>query len=249
METKAYNCSKKARLTACKIASLYLERFPRVLSYEVQMGDDEMIDLVPFCISLSEEKVDLIRKCYKIANDEGVSFSEILKTEFPELEKEILSHDKSARFVDSVDIDNPHAFTEFSFYQINEKGEIGNQGIKSIVLTDDLFKDLLVELLIHKNKYTTNMMAYKNPEQAKEVLYKLDNAVYSWTDTNTSPTAYDFYELKQICESILSPFKDILHLFDGEDKELRRFVHSHQVAPEEIQGDLLNLVNIQTVCK
>lgn len=232
METNEFDL-EQARLIANSIASLYLERYPRSLSYDVQLTDKELDDIPSFCISLSADQVDNIRKCYKKAKEVNRPFREILKSAFPKLAKEIISYDKSAAFVDSVDIKNPVKFTNFSFWQINEKGQITNQGIRGITLTDQIFKELLVELMIHKNKYTMNMMTYQNPQLAKEVIYKLDNSVHNGLFENTEPTVYDFYELKCVCDCILNPFKDILNLFDSTNKMIRDFALAYQVVPTE----------------
>ncbi len=228
MKTKEFDL-EQARLIANRIASIYVEKFPREVSYELATSDEESGDHLPFCIHLSDAQLDVIRKYYKIAEDEKRSFGEVLKSDFPDVEREILSHDPSADCVESVDIKNPVKFTNFSFCQINGKGQITNQGIRGITLTDQIFKELLVELMIHKNKYTTNMMAYQNSTLAKEIIYKLDNAVHNWLFENTEPTVYDFHELKCICDSILNPFKDILNLFDSTNKEIRDFALAYQV--------------------
>lgn len=231
MGTEGLNYMESVRLVANRIASIYLDQFPRELCYKVEVFGEETGELDFFYMPLSDEMIGKIRECYKISGD--------LDTEFPEVWDDILMFYSNSLYklfdatcINSVDIEHPLKFTEFSYYQINKKHQVDCQRSAGISLTDEQFKELLVELLIHKNEYTVNMLAYEKPELAGDVLYKLDNAVYDWKMINTKPTAYDFSELKGICYRILNPFQDILHLFDADDEELRRFALSHQIVPE-----------------
>ena len=99
-------------------------------------------------------------------------------------------------------------------------------------LTDDEFKEILVELLLSSNRYSMNMLVYRKPDLCQKITRHITYASMDYQFENWSSYIADMYEHKSICESILNPFKDILDIFNSNDDQTRIFAINHQLVPE-----------------
>ncbi|MCF0168425.1 MAG: hypothetical protein HUJ93_07285, partial [Bacteroidales bacterium] len=105
-----------------KIADLYLSKNQRPVSYAVNIDDEDGNDYVVYR-RLTEDDIDIIRKCSEIAAEESCSLGEVLDKEGHEdLVSELLetSGPYNMVWLDSVDLNDTLTFTKFSCKEINE---------------------------------------------------------------------------------------------------------------------------------
>lgn len=220
---------------AQNIASLYLEKYPRKLSYGVTLSSTEDDSEMTFYQELTNEELELLQEFSKIAKEEECNLDDILLSEgHEELVQKLIEHDTPMplNVIESVDLDNPLKFTEFSFLPIKENGTIGHKTFIGVNLTDDEYKELLVELLLNANRYSMNMLVYHKPELSQKIIKHLTYASMDNLYENHNMYVSDMYEHKNVCESILNPFKDVLGLFNSEDSNIKMFVEKNQIVPE-----------------
>ena len=245
-ETKDYiqEFLQKNLETAQKIADLYLEKFPREQSFGVKLVSSEDASELTLCHKLSEEEIDILRKCSQIATDEGCTLGEILEEEgHDELVEKLGYHDTymPLDIIDSIDLNKPQKFTKFSFQSLKEDGTLRPKVYIGAPLTDDEFKEILVELLLDENRYSMNMLVYRKPELCQRIIRHLTYASMDYQFENCHPYIADMSELKDICDQILNPYKDVLQLFNSENKDLADFAFQHQIVSDdenEIYADL-----------
>ncbi len=214
------------------IADLYLEKFPRKLSYEVELSSTEDDSETSFCYALSNDEIDIIKKCSLIASEEECSLDEILSEKGHDELVDKLVDDKF-NIINSVDLNNPLKFTKFSFQQLYDDGTLSYKRGIGTDLTDDEFKEILIELLLHVNRYSMNMLVYRKPELAQNIMRHLAYASFDYQLENWNPYIADMFEHKDICEKILNPFKDILNIFHSENEEIKDFAYHHQIVPDD----------------
>lgn len=226
------------------IANLYLERFPRELSYGVTLASTEDDSEITIYHKLSKEEMATIRECSTIASEEECSLDEILKDEgHNELAERLLEHDipKPLDVIDSINLDNPLKFTWFSFQEINDDGSLGYKRRIGKSLTDDEFKEILIELLLKENRYSMNMLVYHKPELCQKIIKHITYASMDNQFENWNSYIADMCEHKDICESILNPFKDILNIFNSENKDLSDFALRHQIVPYDYNNEIYRI--------
>lgn len=220
---------------ANKIATVYLEKFPRRKLYGVHLTSIGYASEMTVYTSLSEEEIKIIKECSLIANEESCSLDEILDSEgYNDLLEKLFEHDTCLPLnsVESVDLDNPLKFTSFSYQELNDNGELEYMRSIGCELTDDEFKEILVELLLSSNRYSMNMLVYRKPDLCQKITRHITYASMDYQFENRSSYIADMYEHKSICESILNPFKDILDIFNSNDDHIRKFAINHQLVPE-----------------
>ena len=220
---------------AQKIASLYLEKFPRKQSYGVTLSSSEDDSEMTFFYRLSEDEIEILHKCSAIASEDNCSLDEILSEEGYEGLVEKLTENPTPmplNILESIDLDNPLKFTAFHFQSINEDGTLGHKRQIGTVLTDDEFKEILIELLLHSNLYSMNMLVYHKPELCQKIIKHLTYASMDNKFENWATYIADMSEHKDICEKILNPFIDILNIFNSDDKTIAKFAIDHQIVPE-----------------
>ena len=78
-----------------------------------------------------------------------------------------------------------------------------------------------------------NMLVYRKPALAQKIVEHITH-ISSWDriSENYHPFIVEMPALKEACENILNPFKDILGIFHSEDKDVRYFATQHQIVPE-----------------
>lgn len=218
------------------IANLYLDKFPRNQSFGITLSSTEDDSELTFYHELSIEEIDVLRKCSTIAFEEDCTIDEILSEEgHDELAERLVDHGTPLplNIIDSIDFDNPLKFTRFSFQSINDDGTLGYKRRIGTPLTDDEFKEILIELLLNKNRYSMNMLVYHKPELCQKIIKHITYASMDNQFENWNSYIADMCEHKDICERILNPFKDILNIFNSEDKEISNYALRHQIVPDD----------------
>lgn len=225
---------RRYREAANQIAGIYLDRYPRKESYGVTLTSSEDASELTLYHTLSDKELEILRECSRIAEEEQFSLGEILESEgHHDLFEKFIEHD-TARQLDtvySIDLEKPLKFTNFSYQVITDNGELGYKKRIGINLTDDEFKELLAELLFFSNQYSMNMLVYRKPELCQKIIKHISYVSLDGYE-NSSPYIADMQELKSICESILSPAKDILGIFSSEDDNIKELAKSHQIVLE-----------------
>lgn len=217
------------------IADLYLKKFPRAQSYGVTLSSSEDDSEMTFYHKLSKKELDVLRKCSVIAFEENCTLGEILSEEgYEELANKLVENYTAMPLdiIDSIDLDTPLKFTNFRFQHINEDGTLGYERRIGTQLTDDEFKEILVELLLYKNRYSMNMLVYHKPELCQKIIRHITYASMDNKFENWNPYFADMCEHRDICEKILNPFIDILNIFNSEDKTIAKFALQHQITPD-----------------
>lgn len=221
--------------TANKIAAIYLDKFPRNKSYGVTLTSTEDDSEMTFYHTLSDEELEILRECSCIAKEEHCSLDEILSSEgHDDLLEKLVEHDTSLllNVVESIDLENPLKFTNFTYQGLKENGELGCKRRIGTDLTDDEFKEILVELLLFSNRYSMNMLVYRKPDLCQKIMKHITYASMDYQIENWNSYIADMYEQKSVCESILNPFKDIIGIFNSKDDRTKKFAIYHQLVPE-----------------
>lgn len=230
--------------TAQKIADLYLVKFPREKSYGVHLVSSEDASELTICHKLSDEEIKILKKCSRIAHRDELYLQEILDSEgYSDLSDKLGGHDTPMLLdtIESIDLRHPLKFTNFSIQPLKEDGTLEFKDIIGVPLTDKEFKEILVELILKGNRYSMNMLVYRKPKLGQKIIKHLTFARMDFQFEDWNPSVIDMSELKEICERILNPFKDVLQLFKSNDKELVDFAIRHKIVPDydnEIYADL-----------
>ena len=61
------------------------------------------------------------------------------------------------------------------------------------------------------------------PELGQKIMWKLT------PDWRTKPFVCEMCELKEAVNNILNPFKDVLNIFDSQNKDIKKFAIKHQI--------------------
>lgn len=222
------------RKTAEKIASLYLEKNPRDLFYGAHLLGEDDEEIYSYK-KLTEEELNVLRKCSELAKSEECGLGEILESEgHVKLLEKLLQHDTpySLGFLDSIDLEHPRKFSWFAFQSVSAQATLEREKIIGVDLTDEEYKEILIELLLNSNHYSMNMLVYQKPELAQQIMEHLSYASMDFMFENWKPFVADMKELKDVCENILNPFKDTLGLFECKNPVIKTFVLRHQIVPK-----------------
>lgn len=220
---------------ANRIADEYLAKFPRRLSYGVTLVSSEDDSEMTFYRAFSDEELDILRECFRIANEEDLDLHEILESEgHEELLEKLLQHNLPMilDIVESADVEHPLKFADFSYQTLEEDGSLADKWRIRTDLTDEEFKEILVELMLNSNCYSMNMLVYRKPELAQKIMKHIAYASLDYLFENHSPFIAEMDELKSICDSIMNPFKDILAIFHSDDADVKDFAEKHQIVPD-----------------
>lgn len=220
---------------AGRIAAAYLEKFPRKLRYGVTLTSTEDGSEETCYHSLSPEELETLRRCSDIAEDEGMRLMEALEDEGQvELVDKLLKHSSpfSLDLIESIDLEHPLKFTKFSIQSVNEDGTLGRQEKIGVELTDDEYKEILVELLYNSNHYSMNMLVYHKPALAQKIIKHLTYASMDFMFENWNPYIADMPEFKSACDSILNPFVDVLGIFSSDDANIKNFALMNEIIYE-----------------
>lgn len=219
--------------TARRIADLYLERFPREEQYGVGLTSTEDASALRIYHHFDRETLEILTECQRIADEERCTLETVLEEEgHAELIETLCEHFTGLYLdtVQDVDIAHPQKFADFTMYVMDEEGKLEAPRCLGVPLTDEEFKEILVELLMNSNYYSFNNLVYRKPEIAQKAMWHLAHAYLDFTSETMWPFVCEMEELKGIAARILTPNKDILHLFKGEDEEMRDFCRKRRIS-------------------
>ena len=217
---------------AQRIADLYLVKFPRELSYGVNLISSEDASKLTICHRLSVAEINILKKCSRIAHRDECYLQEILDSEgYSDLSVKLGGHDTPMLLdtIESIDLRHPLKFTNFSYQPLKEDGTLGYKENIGVPLTDKEFKEILVELLLKGNRYSMNMLVYRKPKLGQKIIKHLTFARMDFQFEDWNPSVIDMLELKDISYQILNPSRDVLQLFKSNDKDLADFAFRHEI--------------------
>lgn len=225
----------KEDLFARKIANLYLDKYPRINSYGVEVVSSEDDSFGTYYHKLSSVEFEILQRFVNRPEDEcDIGLSEWLESEQQnDLIDKLLDFYSPYQLdiLNDIDLDHPLKFSRFVLrYQLSD-GTFTNPFYISVALTDDEYVDILTDLLKLGNHYSLNMMVYKRPEIAQRIMSHIVDTFLDGIGIFAEPFLCDLYELKSVARSILDPFEDKLQLFESEDEDLLRFVIKRQIEP------------------
>lgn len=221
---------------AAKVADMYLEKFPRTLSYAVKLISNYSEAEWTTYHSFTPEEQAILRKCFAKADVESCSLQEALdkvgasKKLVDKLLENVSCYDFDK--IESVDLDNPRKLTNFGIQTIDKDGKFGHKYFTWVELTDHEYKEILTELLANANHYSLNIMVFQKPELAQKIMKRLA-FIEEGSHMVKDPFLVDMVELNLDAESILNPFMDVLGLFDNEKLWLKDFAIRNQVVPAD----------------
>ena len=235
--------------TGMAIADLYLEKLPRNVGYPVNYFCSEWPDNTEtFYHVLTDEQLKILKECSKEACEAGCTLQEVLedngyKALLDNLDP--LDNPMGVDTIESIDFDHPLKFTKFSVQFVEAEQELSSCYSYGVNLTDEEYKELLIELMLFRNRYSMNMLAYRKPELCQKIMKKLTWDTWDNMGENYFPFIVDMTELKYACESIMNPFKDVIGIFKYEDKDIKNFTRRYQIVPDlddhqiyfEVNGD------------
>lgn len=232
----------KEDLLARKIAHQYLDKYPRLNSYGVDVVSSEDDSFGTYYHNLNSDELGILRRFVdRPEDDRDIGLSEWLESEQQnELIDKLLDFYSPFQLdiLSDIDLDHPLKFSQFVLrYQLSD-GTFANPFYISVNLTDDEYVDILADLLKSSNHYSLNMMVYKKPEIAQRIMAYIVGTFLDGIGDFSEPFLCDLYELKSVVKSILDPFEDKLHLFKSEDEELKRFVTKRQIDPPGAGGEI-----------
>lgn len=223
---------------APRIAELYLKKFPREKKYGITLTSSECANEMTFYHPLSDEEIKILKGWREDPENEeyGISLWEYLEIEGCDDLTDKLLENPTPMHLDTIsdcDMDNPLMFTVFSMQILNDDGTFRNPTYITIPLSDEEYLELLAELIKQRNKLSINMLVYQKPKMGQYIMSCLARGYMDYQFDLPNPFACDMYELKHAAKDILDPFTDVLHLFESEDEEIRKFVIEHQIVDNE----------------
>ena len=230
---------------ALRIAKMYLMKSPRVKKYGITLTSSECANEMTFYHPLSDEEIKILKGWKEDPENEeyGISLGEYLEIEgCNDLTDKLLENPTPMHLdiISDCDMDNPLMFTAFSMQILNDDGSFSNPTFITIPLSDEDYLELLTELIKLSNRLSINMLVYQKPKMGQHIMSCLAKGYMDYQFDLYDPFVCDMCELKDAAKSILDPFTDVLHLFESEDEEIRKFVIEHQIVENdsaEIYGE------------
>jgi hypothetical protein len=223
---------------APRIAELYLKKFPRERKYCITLTSSECANEMSFYHPLSDEEIKILKGWREDPENEeyGISLWEYLEIEGCDDLTDKLLENPTPMHLDTIsdcDMDNPLMFTVFSMQILNDDGTFRNPTYITIPLSDEEYLELLAELIKRSNQLSINMLVYQKPKMGQYIMNCLARGYMDYQFDLPNPFVCDMYELKHAAKDILDPFTDVLHLFESEDEEIRKFVIEHQIVEND----------------
>ena len=241
------------RETARKIADLYLERFPRKLCCEVNVGSSELI-LASFPLEVTDDEIAILRECMKSVSFDangsciGNTFEEVLEQKgHPDLlnrlrkplscdeKKKEIEHlskcfsCKQTPYIDYVNVHDLKKYATFGYFEYRSDVAPLNEQFIELPLTDDEFRDILAKCLYTANRYTMNELIADTPLLSQRLVRMAMAETCLSTDNNAYPFILDMTEIKSVAARILDPFVDLLDLFSSDDEGIKAFFMENQL--------------------
>ena len=244
--TYAEKYERKLQKTAIAIADIYMEKFPREISYGVKCYKDRKDKTETFYKTLTDEEIKILKEYSIIAEAEGCDLEKILVKEG---KHELINYLKSRADskgeykIKSFDSNDVLKYTTFYCQEIENDHKVGSTHTYRIVLSDEDYKEILVTLLRNSNNYSMNMLVYEKPEICQRIMKILARAIRKLNNQwlfhlnqhqllDNKDFAAEMTELKSACDSILDPVKDITGIFKYENGDIREFAIRHQIVPD-----------------
>ena len=223
---------------APRIAELYLKKFPREKKYGITLTSSECANEMTFYHPLSDEEIKILKGWREDPENEeyGISLWEYLEIEGCDDLTDKLLENPTPMHLDTIsdcDIDNPLMFTAFSMQILNDDGTFRNPTYITIPFSDEEYLELLTELIKQSNRLSINMLVYQKPKMGQYIMSSLARGYMDYQFDLPNPFVCDMCELKHAAKDILDPFTDVLHLFESEDEEIRKFVIEHQIVEND----------------
>lgn len=235
---------REVREFAKTISDMYIQKFPRPLTFGVELEYGRIISIPQN--ALTKEEVEILRDCSKMTRPEyHFNIIEVLNRENHEdIAEKIFSltgvdhYGGYEESIKSIDLNNPQ-YAEFTVKELDTDGSLGEERNYSVPLTNDEYKEILEELIFYSNCCTMNMFVYNKPQISEKIMRYLSYA--TWREEhmnqacvsgqNPNPFIVEMTELKSVCERILNPFVDDLGLFSTEDNILKETAIRQQIIP------------------
>lgn len=210
-----------------QLASLYMKKFPREKSYSITLSSETDDGSVGY-FELSDKEIDIFRSWEEnpVIDDVEYGLNEFLELKgYEDLIDKICDsyYYTGYNTLVNCDMNSYLKFTDFSIRTLKNDGTISGPSYSSISLSDEEYFDLLKELIGRKNNLSVNMLVFMKPELGKKIMWKLT------PDWRTEPFVCEMCELKEAVINILDPFKDVLHIFDSTNKDIKKFAIKHQI--------------------
>lgn len=240
--------------SAKKIAELYLERFPRKLCCEVNVGSSELI-LASFLLEVNDDEIAILRECMKSVDTDSLmrrgatTLEAVLKQKgytdlLGRLHKPLTTDEKKKEIehlskcfsceltphIDSVNVCNPKKYATFGYYEYRGDEAPLNDQFVELPLTDDEFRDILAKCLYTANRYTMNELVADMPMLSQRLMrMAMAETCVLLNDNHSSPFILDMTEIKSVAARILNPLVDLLGLFKSEDEDINSFLLENQI--------------------
>lgn len=240
--------------SAKKIAELYLERFPRKLCCEVNVGPSELI-LASFLLEVNDDEIAILRECMKSVDTDSLrrrgatTLEAVLKQKgytdlLGRLHKPLTTDEKKKEIehlckcfsceqtphIDSVNVCNPKKYATFGYLEYRGDDAPLNDQFVELPLTDDEFRDILAKCLYTANRYTMNELVADMPMLSQRLMrMAMAETCVLLNDNHSSPFILDMTEIKSVAARILNPFVDLLGLFKSEDEDINAFLLENQI--------------------
>lgn len=253
--------------SARKMADLYLEKFPRKLCCEVNVGPS-VLSLASFLLEFDDEEIAILRECMKSVDTDSLHRSDattletVLKQKgytdlLNRLRKPFDTDEKKEEIeqlckcfsceqtphIAFVNVCDPKKYATFGYFEY--RGDIAprNEQLIEMPLTDEEFRDILAKCLYTANKYTMNELIVDMPLFSQRLMRMAMAETYFFLNDNACPFILDITEIKSIAARILDPFVDCLGLFGSDDEAIKALLAENQLIggePSEYDYELVD---------
>lgn len=243
-----------------KIADLYLERFPRGLCCEVNVGPAEL-SLASFLLEVNDDEIAILRECMKYTDADSLmrrdatTLEDVLKekglTDLLSLLRKPLDTDEKKKEIEhlckcfssnatphikSVNAYDPKKYATFGYLEYRGDDAPRNELSVELPLTDDEFRDILAHCLYKANRFTMNDMIAEMPLLTQKLMRIAMSDTYLSTDGNAHPFILDMTEIMSVAARILDPLVDLLGLFGSDEEDIKEFLLQNQLIDGELSS-------------
>ena len=232
--------------SARKIADLYLERFPRKLCCEVNVGPVGL-SFASFLLEVDDDEIGILRECMKSVDNDSWCRSDVTTLEvvlkqkgytdlLNRLRKPLATDEKKkdiehlskffsckqTPYISSVNVHELKKYATFGYFEYRGDDAPRNEQFVELPLTDDEFRNILTKCLYTANRYTMNELIVDMPILSQRLMRMAMVETDFHLRKNASPFILDMTEIKYVAARILDPFVDFLaqnQLIDGEPSE------------------------------
>ena len=243
--------------SARKIADLYLERFPRKLCCEVNVGPVGL-SFASFLLEVDDDEIGILRECMKSVDNDSWCRSDVTTLELVlkqkgytdllnRLRKPLATDEKKkdiehlskffsckqTPYIDYVNVHDLKKYATFGYFEYRGDDAPRNEQFVELPLTDDEFRNILTKCLYTANRYTMNELIADTPLLSQRLVRMAMAETCIRTDNNAYPFILDMTEIKSVAARILDPFVDLLGLFGSEDEDIKAFLMENQLIDGE----------------